>query len=583
MARARGPQKSEAWPLVPGMVAVIGRQAADSPAPTVDLWPDTRVSRRHAEIWERDGGWWIEDRGSTHGTRVNHIEIAGQGPVAMSPWAEIELGETQLILAPPEWHRLRGDALAIDLGLSPALNLAVVHSGLPIISYLAVRNWGTVAQPAGVLELALGTRGVGCQVSIPELGPGESFVLRNALVLPVDDAMLEGQLERSRQSLRVSVDGRALVGELPALWLLAHNDWSCAEEHQLSLAAFVQPNHPLVSELVMEATGDGANRGASEALATIYQELAERWDISYRIEPPHWHSRSQKIRLTHQVLMDPARRTGQGTCIDLALLIAACLEQLGYQPLVAILDMPSWRHALVGFWNVPGASLEPLIFDRERLLSEVTWVDPTGVTRDPASRLSFPEACLAARALLAERQLVFGLDVVAARQEGITPLPFAGEPRLSPTVERAIHSAREIATRHSIQLGAVALTLGLLELPDGLTRAILSLDEADRTRLETLIAQATEVPPGTPPSAGYLNTLVLARARAKEAGSPQVLEAHMLGALLDVQSRSLDSLLRGLNRSRATLQISFRAALRGEVNGGPAYSVFSEFPSGEPP
>lgn len=49
---------------------VIGRHAAGA-EPDLDLGAFPQVSRRHARVWLRDGGLWIEDLGSTHGTLVN--------------------------------------------------------------------------------------------------------------------------------------------------------------------------------------------------------------------------------------------------------------------------------------------------------------------------------------------------------------------------------------------------------------------------------------------------------------------------------------------------------------------------------
>lgn len=60
---------------------------------------DPYVSRRHCRIGCTDGEWWIEDLGSTNGTRI----IARSGPsrevtlmAKLSPGDRIEIGHTIL-------------------------------------------------------------------------------------------------------------------------------------------------------------------------------------------------------------------------------------------------------------------------------------------------------------------------------------------------------------------------------------------------------------------------------------------------------------------------------------------------------
>jgi diguanylate cyclase (GGDEF)-like protein len=51
---------------------VIGRD------PDTDICVDlTTVSRRHARLYEKDGGAWVEDLGSTNGTLVNDVQVDG--------------------------------------------------------------------------------------------------------------------------------------------------------------------------------------------------------------------------------------------------------------------------------------------------------------------------------------------------------------------------------------------------------------------------------------------------------------------------------------------------------------------------
>jgi pSer/pThr/pTyr-binding forkhead associated (FHA) protein len=57
---------------------------------------DTYVSNVHARIYDRDGGWWLEDLGSTNGTYMNRTRV--QQPTAVGPGDEVKLGKATLEL-----------------------------------------------------------------------------------------------------------------------------------------------------------------------------------------------------------------------------------------------------------------------------------------------------------------------------------------------------------------------------------------------------------------------------------------------------------------------------------------------------
>ena len=62
----------------------------------LDLTPDARISRRHGRIWFEDDAWWIEDRNSSRGTQLNHVEIKGKGKHQLRLHDIIEVGDTKL-------------------------------------------------------------------------------------------------------------------------------------------------------------------------------------------------------------------------------------------------------------------------------------------------------------------------------------------------------------------------------------------------------------------------------------------------------------------------------------------------------
>lgn len=57
---------------------------------------DNYVSNVHARIFARDGGWWLEDLGSTNGTFVNERKVSA--PVAVGPGDTVRVGKATLEL-----------------------------------------------------------------------------------------------------------------------------------------------------------------------------------------------------------------------------------------------------------------------------------------------------------------------------------------------------------------------------------------------------------------------------------------------------------------------------------------------------
>ncbi|GIW72126.1 MAG: hypothetical protein KatS3mg102_1668 [Planctomycetota bacterium] len=330
-------------------------------------------------------------------------------------------------------------ALRIEVDYDPRLHFALQQNDVPLVRLVRLRNEGE----RDLAELCV------C-ISIPggfarpwehrlvELRAGTQWNLED-IDLQLDGEALQRQTERMRTELRVEVRaaGGGLLGErcLP-LEVLAANEWAGLASLPELLAAFVTPNLPAVSELLSEAaerlrasSGDpslcGYQRGAARARAivqAIYEVCCAR-DIRYASPPASFERHGQKVRFAEQVL---ASRLG--TCLDLVLLLASCLEQAGLHPLLVLLQ----GHALVGCWLdeqsfAAPAQYEPTALtkriDLEQMLaleaSALAAAPPLGFARavaEGSGRLREPEAWLCA------------IDVRAARRAGIRPLPLRAEP-----------------------------------------------------------------------------------------------------------------------------------------------------------
>lgn len=79
-----------------GPVSAIGRDLDN------DLvFMDGTVSGRHAVLNLRDGAWWIEDLGSTNGTRVNGRSVLVEAPAILRSGDVLQVGGVRLRLVLP--------------------------------------------------------------------------------------------------------------------------------------------------------------------------------------------------------------------------------------------------------------------------------------------------------------------------------------------------------------------------------------------------------------------------------------------------------------------------------------------------
>jgi hypothetical protein len=574
LVRLRGRHGKDEWPLSAGRETVLGRRGAQGRVPDVDLSVDRHVSRSHARIWFADNSWWLEDLGSKHGTRVASRPIEPKQPVRLDAGVEIELGRTWLSLFPPHWHRLNAGDLVLEIGVGPAVNAALHRGTAKLVPRLVVRNQSTTSRPPAQLVLSFANV-ARATLTIPPLDSGEvrSLAPPDFVLDPHGAPVL---VERAWRPLVIEMNGAPLRhGRRIGAWVLAHNEWPFRPENRGDLAAFIMPNHPAVTALVRQALeGMSSSAPPQTAFERLYNHLHDSWRIDYRYEPPGYDSGSQKIRLPHQLLADVAAKKGHGTCLDLALLLAACLEAVRLQPLVAIIELGRGGHALAGCWRRPTHTLEPVITDREPLLTQAVWVDPNGCTRDPAHRSSFADAEGAALEKLRAAP-VFAVDVGASRLQGVTPLPFAGEPQWSAPVEEALVAAAAIAEDAGVPLAVLPLLIGLLRVENGLASRLFRHIEAEPPAVAGKLAQALRSGRRSQgPSRHYREALALAKVNARAEGSMLVQQQHMLAALLACHSAALDDALTRLGTDRASLQSALERFDPGRGGETPDASVF---------
>ncbi|OZF48319.1 DNA/RNA helicase [Rhodococcus sp. 14-2470-1b] len=334
------------------------------------------------------------------------------------------------------------DGLSIEVHAHPAVNLALVHNGVPLITSVEVVN----LSDAEVVDVKVSVQlfGAGEQLS-PErvdvhdgvLRVGENVVWSNysSIVPPIPHLR---ELNESHPAT-IAVTVSRLWGEdihLNApIRVLAHNEWFNAPVFFDSLAAFVQPNTRAVnsvldaaSDFLGSATGDpslgGYQKGperAAQIAAGIYESLRHQ-QIRYIDPPASFEHTGQKIRTTAQVLDERF-----GTCIDLAVTYAACLEAVGIRPVIWLIN----GHAFAGFMREESQLAHSTITESNALINLVESgrvVPVEAKYYDTTEAGTFKQAVADARRHFSDHGALRGVVAISsARKDGIRPLPSLDE------------------------------------------------------------------------------------------------------------------------------------------------------------
>lgn len=422
----------------------IGREKSPASVSLIDLSFDKLVSRRHAKIWFENDQWLIQDLDSKHGTHLDGEDIRGAGARPIFPDIEIRIGETLLVVDIAGRTRIVMGNLVIEIDVVPVLNYSLVHGGIPVVQQVRVRNRGIHPSLPRNMKLEIPQFSGPTKFSIPPLQPDAQHT-SGSIDMHIIPGEVESLSECKHSELLLYVDD-VLVHQTP-IDILPPNEWSHDEHHRRILAAFVLPNHPLIRKVTIDAqktlgsaftsslhalTNGNHEEEVIAVIRAFYEYFRTEWNVKYQLDPPDSLRGSQRIRTPAKLLSGVHDRRGAGTCIDLVLLMASCLESVHLQPIIAILERSEQdQHALLACWLRTSDRRNTVIEEKEPLLSQAIVIECTGFARTAHSSSDFPltmdfeEAVGAGTGLIYGAGFKYAVDVASARKEGILPLPFS--------------------------------------------------------------------------------------------------------------------------------------------------------------
>lgn len=262
--------------------------------------------------------------------------------------------------------------LAVAVEEVPDLNYSMLHNGRPLFrSFRIDKRHADLGEVQGidvevVLHLGADAAGFRQRVAIPATAGG--IDIAHSVSVSLASNLSRGLRESLRTSLLVEVRfGRVvLLRETRWVRLLAVDEWEDSDTNRKWLPSFVLPRDPAVAQVIhhaqryLQALCDDPTQGfdgyqsivdgdegpdcskVDRQVQAIWCALLYETPLAYINPPPSFTDASQRLRTPSDVIQG-----GRGTCIDLALLLAACLEYVDIHPTILLLH----DHAFPCYWR----------------------------------------------------------------------------------------------------------------------------------------------------------------------------------------------------------------------------------------
>ncbi len=317
----------------------------------------------------------------------------------------------------------------------PVINFAMQQNGVSVIRRLSIKNRGenNLTNIKVVISAEPGF-GDAAPVFIDTL-PGNEIRNIDSLRFNLSTNYFAQLTERISGyiTLEVFSDNETLFKQAYPIDILAYDQWGGISVLPEMLTAFITPNHPAIIPVIQRAaailgqwTGNPSldeyqSRNPDRVrkqMAAIYTAIAEQ-QIIYSTVPASFEEYGQRVRLADIVMSQKL-----GTCLDMALFYASCLEAVGIHALIVIIK----GHAFAGGWLVPETFPDTVTDDVSLLskriadgINDITLVETTCMNM--GKNTEFDQAEKFANAKLNPSDFIHTIDVKRARFSGIRPVP----------------------------------------------------------------------------------------------------------------------------------------------------------------
>ena len=330
----------------------------------------------------------------------------------------------------------RLDKVKVQCDYLPLINFAIQQNGASIIHQLSIEN--TTPVPLKDIQVVITTEptfGNAAPMAVEQI-PANGSIRLSSFNLTLSANYFTQLTERLSGNLKIEITAEAepIFCQTYPIDILAYDQWGGLNVLPEMLAAFITPNHTAISPIIKRAasilgqwTGNPSldeyqsrtPDRVRKQMAAIYTAIAEQ-QIIYSTVPASFEEYGQRVRLADSVMAQKL-----GTCLDMALLYASCLEAIGLNALIVITQ----GHAFAGAWLVPETFPDPTIDDVSLLtkrtaegIYDITLVETTCMNMGHSS--DFDDAVKKANGKLADgNNFLLAIDIKRARYSGVRPIP----------------------------------------------------------------------------------------------------------------------------------------------------------------
>ena len=246
--------------------------------------------------------------------------------------------------------------LDVEVDVDEEINYSLLHNDRPLLNTLTLTR--LVKEPleniAVHLELNLGAESYPfrcTQIVLDQL----QLTMAPSVQIPLTAALPRSLRERVKSTVytKVTCDGRVAHETTRRVTLIPVDEWVDDTNNNPWLPSFVLPRDRAILKIVSSARryligitddpeagfngyqaiddeADDRSEGVDAQVRAIWTALVNDYRLQYINPPPAYSKQSQRLRSPSDIV-----GSNSGTCIDLALLLASCLEYIDVYPVLS--------------------------------------------------------------------------------------------------------------------------------------------------------------------------------------------------------------------------------------------------------